>query len=631
MAVAEANAKGGINGRKIEIDFQDNRCNPAEAVKSVTQMLSSKKYAAIFDGLCSSAALAIMPLVERAKVPFIIANASATSIAEKSGVGGNIWTFKVNPTDASMLDALVAWLDKEGKADNIAFLGEDTDYGRAGSAGFESALAKRGKKLVMADYFQKGTADYTAVLTKIKAMKPGMVAFYLIDADFQNGIKQWYTMGGGIPLTGRVLVEQVPKEILASGFLDGTTAVQPYDISVDTPANKAFVEAFTKRNSEAPMLISFESYETINILIEAIRQSGDASPENIRDALTRTKYQSMLGHGPGVRQEQPDPQRRDHLRHQGRQGRHPGHEQDLIPVRGIGTGTDRGPELPCAAAAERLGDGCDLRAGRHGPVADLRRARDRELRARRVLHAGLDAGLLPDGALGLRLLGDHPGRDRGRRRVGYVLFEGLLLALRGETFERSILLTMGLSMVLQNGAVFLFTTNPHLLESKLSYQNIVVGDFRMPVARLYALGLGIAAFAVLYLILHRTRIGKAMRGVAQNRAAADMVGIDARAVSRLAVAIGIGLTGLAGAALAPVYAVDPLMGFNFVFKAFAIIIIGGLGNISGAAIAAVMLGVIESLAGGLLPLAFTDAVAFLSMIAVLLLRPQGLFGRGVRV
>jgi branched-chain amino acid transport system permease protein len=215
--------------------------------------------------------------------------------------------------------------------------------------------------------------------------------------------------------------------------------------------------------------------------------------------------------------------------------------------------------------------------------------------------------------------------------VGYVLFEGLLLALRGETFERSILLTMGLSMVLQNGAVFLFTTNPHLLESKLSYQNIVVGDFRMPVARLYALGLGFAAFAVLYLILHRTRIGKAMRGVAQNRAAADMVGIDARAVSRLAAAIGIGLTGLAGAALAPVYAVHPLMGFNFVFKAFAIVIIGGLGNISGAAIAAVMLGVIESLAGGLLPLALTDAVAFLSMIAVLLLRPQGLFGRGVRV
>lgn len=215
--------------------------------------------------------------------------------------------------------------------------------------------------------------------------------------------------------------------------------------------------------------------------------------------------------------------------------------------------------------------------------------------------------------------------------LGYVLYEGLLLSMHGEGFERSILLTLGLSMVLQNGAVFLFTTTPRMLETGLSYSNIVVGDLRLPVARAFALGLGLAAFAALYLILYRTRIGKAMRGVAQNREAALMVGIDPRAVSRLAVAVGIGLSGLAGAALAPVYAVHPLMGFSFVFKAFAIIIIGGLGNISGAAIAAIMLGILESFAGGFLPLALVDALAFVCMIAVLLLRPQGLFGRGVRV
>ncbi|HWN55356.1 MAG TPA: ABC transporter substrate-binding protein, partial [Methylomirabilota bacterium] len=147
LAVAEANARGGVLGRKLEIDFQDNRCNPAEAVKSVTQMLAEKKYVAILDGLCSSVVLAIMPLVERAGVPLVVANASATSIAERSGVGGNKWTFKVNPTDASMLDALIGWLDKDGKANNIAFLGEDTDFGRAGSTGLENALKKRNLKL----------------------------------------------------------------------------------------------------------------------------------------------------------------------------------------------------------------------------------------------------------------------------------------------------------------------------------------------------------------------------------------------------------------------------------------------------------------------------------------------------
>ena len=215
--------------------------------------------------------------------------------------------------------------------------------------------------------------------------------------------------------------------------------------------------------------------------------------------------------------------------------------------------------------------------------------------------------------------------------LGYVLYEALLGSLHGEGFERSILLTLGLSMVLQNGAVFLFTTTPKMMQTRHSYSSLSVGDVRVPVMRLLALGLGLLAFGALYLILYRTRVGRAMRGVAQSREAALMVGIDPRAVSRLAVAIGVGLSGVAGAALAPVDAVHPLMGFSFVFKAFAIIIIGGLGNIAGAAIAAVGLGILESFVGGFFPLVMVDALSFVSMIAILLLRPQGLFGRGVRV
>ena len=295
LAIAEANAKGGVLGRKLEIDFQDNRCNPAEAVKSVTQMLAEKKYVAILDGLCSSVVLAIMPLVERAGVPLVVANASATSIAERSGVGGNKWTFKVNPTDASMLDALIGWLDKDGKANNIAFLGEDTDFGRAGSTGLENALKKRNLKLATVDFFQKGAPDFTPVFTKIKAKKPALLALYAVDADFQNAMRQWYSLGGGVPLTGRVLVDQVPKEIMDSGFLDGTTSVQPYDPSVDAPGNRAFVEAFKKLHNVPPILVSFEAYEATKVLIDAIRRAGTTNPAAVRDALVTTKLPSMLG------------------------------------------------------------------------------------------------------------------------------------------------------------------------------------------------------------------------------------------------------------------------------------------------------------------------------------------------
>lgn len=295
MAIAEANAKGGVLGRKIEIDFQDNRCNPAEAVKSVTQMLAEKKYVAIHDGLCSSVALAIMPLVERAGIPFVVANASATSIAEKSGVGGNKWTFKVNPTDASLLDALIRHLHKDGKAGSIAFLGEDSDFGRAGSDGLTQALAKLNLKLASTDYFQKGAPDFTGIFTRIKAAKPQQLALYAVSADFQNAMRQWAQLGGGVPLTGRPLVDQVPAEIMASGLLDGTTSVQPYDPSVETPGNRLFVAAFTARNKTAPILVSFESYEATQILIDAIRRAGKTDPAAIRDALATTKFASILG------------------------------------------------------------------------------------------------------------------------------------------------------------------------------------------------------------------------------------------------------------------------------------------------------------------------------------------------
>ena len=122
-----------------------------------------------------------------------------------------------------------------------------------------------------------------------------MLALYAVDADFQNAMRQWHGIGAGIPLTGRILVDQVPKEILDSGLLDDSTSVQPYDPSVDTPANKAFVETFRKRFNAMPILVSYESYEATHVLIEAIRRADSTDPAKVRDALTKTKYTSMLG------------------------------------------------------------------------------------------------------------------------------------------------------------------------------------------------------------------------------------------------------------------------------------------------------------------------------------------------
>lgn len=215
--------------------------------------------------------------------------------------------------------------------------------------------------------------------------------------------------------------------------------------------------------------------------------------------------------------------------------------------------------------------------------------------------------------------------------LGLGLFEGLLKSLKGHDFERSILLTMGVSMVLQNGALYLFTATPRMVDTDYAVAAITLAGLRLPLARLMALGVGLFSFALLYLALYRTRLGQAMRGIAQSRDAALMVGIEPSRIARLAVMLGMALSGIAGAALAPVYTVQPTMGLAMVFKAFAIVILGGLGSLSGAAAAALLLGLAESLAGGYFTTVLQDALAFILMIGTLLLRPQGLFGRGVRV
>lgn len=295
LAFSQTNEAGGINGRPIEVDYEDNRCNPAEAVKSVTLALGQKDYVTVLDGLCSSATLAIMPLIERANVPMITANSSATAIAEKSGVGGNEWMFKVNPADGGLTEAIVAWLEKEGKADKIALLAEDTDFGRAGADGFTAALEKRGKKLAAIEYYQQGTAEFTGVLTKLRSLDANSIALYSVAADFQNLIRQYFSMGLKTPLTGRLLLNDVPEEIMKRGALDGTTTVQPYTVEIDTPENAKFVAAFEAMHGVKPNLLSFESYETGLVLADAMKRAKEITPSAIRDAIETTSFTSILG------------------------------------------------------------------------------------------------------------------------------------------------------------------------------------------------------------------------------------------------------------------------------------------------------------------------------------------------
>jgi branched-chain amino acid transport system permease protein len=212
---------------------------------------------------------------------------------------------------------------------------------------------------------------------------------------------------------------------------------------------------------------------------------------------------------------------------------------------------------------------------------------------------------------------------------GLVLYELFLARLRQNDFERSILITIGLSIMLLHGTQYLFSPTPRLVDTQFGFEGVAIGDIRITWTRLVAGGLALAAFGALYAILSHTPFGRAMRAIAQNREAALMVGVKPRRVARNAVVLSTALCGLAGAALAPIQLVQPIMGQALIVKAFALVIIGGLGSLPGAIAAAVALGLLESWIGGFFEIIWQEVGVFLLMILVLLVRPNGVFGHAV--
>lgn len=212
--------------------------------------------------------------------------------------------------------------------------------------------------------------------------------------------------------------------------------------------------------------------------------------------------------------------------------------------------------------------------------------------------------------------------------AGLLVYEILLVRLRPDEFERSILITLGLSIILLHTMQYVFTASPRMVDTQYGFTGIEIGSIRVTWTRVIGAGAALVAFGGLYLVLRFTQFGRAMRAIAQNREAALMVGIRPRVVARNAMILAAGLCGLAGSAIAPIQLVTPYMGQALIFKAFALVIIGGLGNIPGAVVAAIGLGLVESWIGGFFTIAWQEGSVFVIMIFVLLLRPDGLFKRG---
>ena len=185
--------------------------------------------------------------------------------------------------------------------------------------------------------------------------------------------------------------------------------------------------------------------------------------------------------------------------------------------------------------------------------------------------------------------------------------------------------TVGLSVLLQNLALVTMTANYRSVDTPLSKAVLSIGPLVMGVSRLVAFLVALGITGILFLFLQRSYLGKAIRCTAQDRTAALLMGINIERVYLVTFAIGSALVGVAGALLAPLYPVFPTGGTYFVLAAFVVVVLGGLGNLTGALLGGFIIGLVEAFSGFYVP-ELKEAVYFVVFIIVLLIRPTGLFG-----
>src|SRR5574341_1283193 len=228
---------------------------------------------------------------------------------------------------------------------------------------------------------------------------------------------------------------------------------------------------------------------------------------------------------------------------------------------------------------------------------------------------GLDPLMaIPLGAVGVFALG------------GVIYRSAIQRVLRAPELNQ-MLLTFGISIFLQNLAVILWTGDPRVATISYKAAAVALGRFTVGLPQLIVFGLAMALTLGLYAVLGGTRIGKAMRAVAQNRLGSSLVGIEVERVYLLAFGLSTALAGMAGLMITLQLSVSPFIGLLYTLKAFAIIVIAGLGNINGVIYASLVLGLSEAVVEFYVPQGggWAEGVFFLLILVVLVVRPRGLF------
>jgi branched-chain amino acid transport system permease protein len=210
--------------------------------------------------------------------------------------------------------------------------------------------------------------------------------------------------------------------------------------------------------------------------------------------------------------------------------------------------------------------------------------------------------------------------------LGYALQRLIINRASHGKDENILLVTLGLSIIMENTALLLFKSDTRTIDTAYTLTTVAIGPAMIALPKLVAFAGALLVSGLLLWIVGKTDLGRAIRAVAKEKHGAKLMGIDVDHVYAMSFGIGLACLGAAACFLLPAYYVNPQVGGGFVLVAFTVVVLGGMGSFGGALLGGLLIGVVESLGGLYLGESLGQIGIFVIFIAVLLLRPQGLFG-----
>ncbi|AEF94160.1 Extracellular ligand-binding receptor [Desulfotomaculum nigrificans CO-1-SRB] len=295
----EVNAAGGVLGKQIKFDVLDNKSDATEATNVATRLITQDKVVAIIGAATTGNTMGYMPVAIDAKIPIITPSGTALEVTvDPNTKKVRDYVFRTCFIDPFQGTAMANFAIKDLKAKTaVLYIDNNSPYSKGLAQFFEESFTKQGGKIVGKEAFVPEDQDFKATLTKIKGLNPDVIYVPAYYEPVGKIVKQGRELGITVPFLGGDGWDS-PKlpEIAGAAALNNTYFTNHYSSQQDDPVIKEFVKKYQAKYGQVPDTFAALGYDTAVLLVNAIKNAGDASPEKIKDALAKSKdVQAVTG------------------------------------------------------------------------------------------------------------------------------------------------------------------------------------------------------------------------------------------------------------------------------------------------------------------------------------------------